>query len=283
MIDLNEYRNVKPLLKWAGGKRQIINELYKRIPEKFDYYYEPFAGGASFLIHLYNNNLIKYGLISDLNGELINFYNVIKYNLNEFLEEESNSNLPNNDIDYYKLRSEYNDIIGNNSYKIRRSILFLYFNKHAYNGLWMVNSNNKFNVPFGKYKNVNMFDYNNIYNFNIMLKNISILNSDFETAVKEAKENDFVYFDPPYEPLNKTSSFTGYTKNGFDYNEQKRLFKVFKELADKNVNIMLSNSYNEKMLELYNEFNITIVNVNRFINSDASKRTGLKEIIVTNY
>jgi len=282
MINTNEYGSVKPLLKWAGGKRQIINELYKRIPEKFNYYYEPFVGGASFLIHLYNNNLIKYGTISDLNGELINFYNVIKYNLNEFLEEEKNSNLPN-DTEYYELRTEYNDIIGDNNYNIRRAILFLYFNKHAYNGLWRVNSSNKFNVPFGKYKNVNMFDYNNIYNFNIMLKNINILNSDFETAVKEAKEKDFVYFDPPYEPLNKTSYFTGYTKNGFDYNEQKRLFNVFKELTDKKVNVMLSNSYNEKMLELYNEFNIDIVNVNRFINSDASKRTGLKEIIVTNY
>ena len=282
MININGYGSVKPLLKWAGGKRQIINELYKRIPEKFNYYYEPFAGGASFLIHLYNNNLIKYGAISDLNGELINFYNVIKYNLNEFLEEEKKDNLPNN-IEYYNLRDEYNDIIGDNNYKIRRAVLFLYFNKHAYNGLWRVNSNNKFNVPFGKYKNVNMFDYNNIYNFSIMLKNINIFNSDFETVVKEAKENDFVYFDPPYQPLNKTSYFTGYTKSGFDYDEQKRLFKVFKGLADKNVNVMLSNSYNEKMLELYNEFNINIVNVNRFINSDASKRTGLKEIIVTNY
>lgn len=282
MININGYGSVKPLLKWAGGKRQIINELFRRIPEKFNFYYEPFAGGASFLIHLYNNNLIKYGVISDLNGELINFYNVIKYNLNEFLEEEKKDNLPNN-IEYYNLRDEYNDIIGDNNYKIRRAVLFLYFNKHAYNGLWRVNSNNKFNVPFGKYKNVNMFDYNNIYNFNIMLKNINILNSDFETVVKEAKETDFVYFDPPYEPLNKTSYFTGYTKNGFDYDEQKRLFKVFKGLADKNVNVMLSNSYNEKMLELYNEFNINIVNVNRFINSDASKRTGLKEIIVTNY
>lgn len=282
MININGYGSVKPMLKWAGGKRQIINELYKRIPEKFNYYYEPFAGGASFLIHLYNNNLIKYGIISDLNGELINFYNVIKYNLNAFLEEEKNSNLPN-DIEYYNLREEYNDIIGDNNYKIRRAVLFLYFNKHAYNGLWRVNSNNKFNVPFGKYKNVNMFDDNNIYNFSIMLKNINIFNSDFEIVIKEAKENDFVYFDPPYQPLNKTSYFTGYTKNGFDYDEQKRLFKVFKGLADKNVNVMLSNSYNEKMLELYNEFNIDTVNVNRFINSDASKRTGLKEIIVTNY
>jgi DNA adenine methylase len=282
MININGYGSVKPLLKWAGGKRQIINELFKRIPKKFNFYYEPFAGGASFLIHLYNNNLIKYGTISDLNGELINFYNVIKYNLNEFLEEEKKDNLPNN-IEYYNLRDEYNNIIGDNNYKIRRAVLFLYFNKHAYNGLWRVNSNNKFNVPFGKYKNVNMFDYNNIYNFNIMLKNINILNSDFEAVVKETKENDFVYFDPPYEPLNKTSYFTGYTKNGFDYNEQERLFKVFKGLADKNVNVMLSNSYNEKMLELYNEFNIDIVNVSRFINSDASKRTGLKEIIVTSY
>lgn len=227
--------------------------------------------------------MINNALISDLNGELINFYNVIKYDLNEFLEYVKNNNLKNDSIDYYKLRDEYNNIIGNNNYKIRRAVLFLYFNKHAYNGLWRVNSNNKFNVPFGKYKTVNIFDYNNIFNFSVMLKNIEILNSDFEITAGKAQKNDFVYFDPPYQPLNKTSSFTGYTKNGFDYKEQLRLFKVFRELTDKGVNVMLSNSYNDKMMELYNEFKIDIVNVNRFINSNASKRQGLKEIIVTNY
>ncbi len=283
MLNLNEYRNVKPLLKWAGGKRQIIDELYKKIPEKFNYYYEPFAGGASFLIHLYNNNIIHKATISDLNSELINFYEVIKCSLNDFLDYIKNNNLKNDSDLYYSLRDRYNEIIGNGQYKIERSVLFLYFNKHAYNGLWRVNSSNKFNVPFGKYKTVNMFDYDNIHDFSIMLKNIEILNSDFELTVKNAGEGDFVYFDPPYQPLNKTSSFTGYTKNGFDYNEQKRLLNVFKSLADKNVYLILSNSYSNDIIDLYKEFNITIVNVNRFINSNPSKRTGIKEIIVTNY
>ncbi len=283
MLNINEYRNVKPLLKWAGGKRQIINDLYKLIPTKFNYYYEPFIGGASFLIHLYNKRLINEASISDLNDELINFYNVIKHKLNEFLEYQKNNNFKNENVDYYRLRDEYNNIIGNDNYNVRRAVLFLYFNKHAYNGLWRVNSNNKFNVPSGKYKTVNMFDYDNISNFSLMLKRIDIRNSDFELTVRDAEENDFVYFDPPYDPLNKTSSFTGYTKNGFDYDEQMRLFKVFKELTDRKVNVMLSNSYSDKMKLLYQEFNINIVNVNRFINSDVSKRQGLKEIIVTNY
>ncbi len=283
MLNTMEYRNVKPLIKWAGGKRQLINELYQRIPINFNCYYEPFIGGASFLVYLYNMNIINKAVISDLNAELINFYNVIKYNEDEFLLNIKNQELKNDSETYYKLRERFNCIKGNNEYKIERAVLFIYLNKHAYNGLWRVNSKNFFNVPFGKYKNVNIINYGNVHNFHIMLKKINILNLDFEMAVKNASENDFVYFDPPYMPLNKTSYFTGYTKEGFNYSDQIRLFNVFKELTDKNVKLMLSNSYSDYIIDLYKEFNISIVNANRFINSDKNKRTGSKELIITNY
>ncbi|WMT50567.1 MAG: DNA adenine methylase [Ferroplasma sp.] len=275
--------NIKPLLKWAGGKRQLNEALYKRIPEHFGKYFEPFLGGASFLVNLYNHGRINNAIVSDLNTELINFYRVIKDCPDVFINAMNKIQLNNDAGTYYSNRAQFNEILGNIEFSLQRSILFLYLNKHCYNGLWRVNSSGKFNVPYGRYKTVNMLDKENLYGFSSMLQNIEIENLDFESCVKGAHKNDFVYFDPPYQPLNKTSSFTGYTYQGFNFNEQLRLFKVFQSLTASSVKVMLSNSYSEEIKELYNDFNIEVVDAKRYINSVGTGRTGAKELIITNY
>lgn len=274
---------IKPLLKWAGGKRQLNDTLYNNIPASFEDYFEPFLGGASFLVNLYNHGIINKAVVSDLNPELINFYSVIKYDPDEFIIRMGEMKLTNDRDTYYLNRARFNEITGDAKFSLERSILFLYLNKHSYNGLWRVNSSSKFNVPYGKYKTVNMLDRDNLYNFSLMLKNIQIENLDFEICVDSTKRNDFVYFDPPYQPLNKTSSFTGYTYQGFNFNEQVRLYNVFMKLTGKGVKVMLSNSYSDEIRKLYSKFNIITVDAKRYINSVGTGRTGAKELIITNY
>jgi len=217
---------LKPLVKWAGGKRQLLPELTKRLPEKWKTYYEPFVGGGALLIELYKKKMLKSAVISDLNEELINLYCVVKNRPYELIEMLSNADFKNEKETYLKLRERFNEIIGNPEYSIERAALLLYLNKHCYNGLWRVNKAGKFNVPFGRYKNPSMPSRKHILEFSSMLKSVEILNLDFEKAVSFASEGDFVYFDPPYQPVSETAYFTDYTSTGFDYSEQKRLAKV---------------------------------------------------------
>lgn len=274
---------LKPLVKWAGGKRQILPELIKRVPENWNVYYEPFIGGGALLIELYNRGKINFAVISDLNAELINLYKVIKYKPYELIAELKNTEFKNDRETYFKLRERFNEIIGNPEYSVERAALFVYLNRHCYNGLWRVNRSGKFNVPFGRYKNPSMPSDEAILEFSKMLEKVKIFNVDFEDAVKDAKKGDFVYFDPPYQPVSKTAYFTDYTSYGFDYSEQKRLARVAKELSKKGVYVMVSNSNTEEIKDLYADFHIFVINANRFINSRADKRKGAREVIITNY
>jgi len=274
---------LKPLVKWAGGKRQLLSELVDRLPKKWETYYEPFVGGGALLIELYRRRMLKSAVISDLNGELINLYNVVKNCPYELIKILSNIEFKNEKDTYLKLRERFNEIIGNPKYSIERAALFLYLNKHCYNGLWRVNKAGKFNVPFGRYKSPNMPSRELILEFSNMLRNVQILNIDFEKAVSSAHKGDFVYFDPPYQPVSETAYFTDYTSKGFDYSEQKRLAKVCKRLTKKGVYVMVSNSNTDEIKNLYDSFYIFIVNANRFINSKADRRRGATEVIITNY
>ncbi|KUJ94434.1 MULTISPECIES: DNA adenine methylase [Archaeoglobus] len=274
---------LKPLVKWAGGKRQLLPELIKRVPSNWDTYYEPFVGGGALLIELYNQRRLKSAVISDLNEELINLYKVVKNNPAELIEALNNPHFKNEKETYLKLRKRFNEIIGNPEYSVERASLFLYLNKHCYNGLWRVNKKGKFNVPFGRYTNPSMPSEELILEFSKMLKNVEILNYDFEEAVKSSREGDFVYFDPPYQPVSDTAYFTDYTSQGFDYSEQKRLAKVCKKLSKRGVYVMVSNSNTDEIKELYDDFYIFVVNANRFINSKADRRKGATEVIITNY
>ena len=274
---------LKPLVKWAGGKRQILPELMKRLPKNWETYYEPFVGGGALLIELYKRRMLKSAVISDLNEELINLYNVVKNYPHKLVEMLNNTEFKNERDTYLKLRERFNEIIGNPEYCIERAALFLYLNKHCYNGLWRVNKAGKFNVPFGRFKNPSMPSQELILEFSNMLRNVEILNVDFEKAVSSAYQGDFVYFDPPYQPVSETAYFTDYTSRGFDYSEQKRLAKVCKKLTKKGVYVMVSNSNTDEIKDLYDNFYIFIVNANRFINSKADRRRGATEVIITNY
>jgi|YelNatPaOPRAMG01_1025707.scaffolds.fasta_scaffold66880_1 DNA adenine methylase len=269
----------KPILKWAGGKRQILSILINNIPDKFNTYYEPFIGGAALLISLYSLNRVADSVISDTNTDLYNLYKTIKEDPQQLIDELNNIKFKNNKDDYYKARELFNS----SSDPIKRSALLIYLNRHGYNGLYRVNSNNKFNVPFGRYNNPGMPSADNIMALSKLFQSCIIMNSDFEITVKNAKKMDFVYFDPPYMPLSKTSYFTGYTQLGFDEKDQERLARTFMELSDKGIYVMESNSSTDFIKDLYRNFNLLEVNARRNINSIGNKRNSINELIITNY
>ncbi|CAC11782.1 probable site-specific DNA-methyltransferase (adenine-specific) [Thermoplasma acidophilum] len=266
-------------MKWAGGKRQLLPILLKYSPAKFNTYYEPFIGGAALLISLYSLNKIKSAVVSDTNKDLYNLYKTMKENPLKLIAALKDLKFKNNREDYYEARSLFNSTED----PVKRSALLIYLNRHGYNGLYRVNSENKFNVPFGRYSNPRMPSSENIMAFSNILKSCTILNLDFEMAVSHATRGDFVYFDPPYMPLNRTSYFTEYTNSGFDEKDQERLFRVYYELSKRGVYVMESNSSTEFIKELYKDFCIIEVDAKRNINSIGNRRNGIKELIITNY
>lgn len=274
---------LRPFVKWAGGKRQLLDEIGKRLPDNWNTYYEPFVGGGALLVNLQNGRRISKAVISDLNGELVNLYTVIKHSPEQLIAALSNEEFENSEDSYKKQKGEFNMLTGRPGNEIKRAALLIYLNKHGYNGLWRVNSNGKFNVPFGRYIKRSMPSELAIRSFSRMLKNVTILHRDFEQTVKPAKIGDFVYFDPPYHPLSKTANFTDYNSDGFTFADQKRLAGVFRDLSKKRVRLMLSNSKVPEIEELYEGFTIDTVEAKRFINCNSRRRNGTREIIVTNY
>lgn len=271
---------MKPLLKWVGGKRQLMNEIKKRIPQKYNEYYEPFLGGASVLLELKPD--IAY--VNDINSELINVYNVVKKSPGELAE---NLKFHRNESEYfYELRSfdrnkkKYEKL--NNTEKASRII---YLNKTCYNGLYRVNSRGELNAPFGRYKNPQICDEENINSLSEYFngKQIYFFNKDFEQFLKNCKKDDFVYLDPPYDPISESSSFTGYNAGGFSRHEQIRLRDVCNELNEKGVKFLLSNSSTDFIKDIYSDYIIEEVDAKRNINSKASKRGKIKELLVRNY
>lgn len=271
---------MKPIVKWAGGKRQLLPYINEMLPKHFNNYFEPFAGGLAVLFELQPKNAI----INDINKELINLYNHVKNNPNEVMKILTNIDKMHELSEdckayYYTQRDIFNNDIG--SMSIEQAARFIYINKHAFNGLYRVNSSGLFNVPFNTKKSGKSFEKDNILEVSKYLKNVKILHGDFKDAVKNAQKGDFVFFDSPYAPINPTS-FTDYTKEGFGYDDHVRLSDLYKDLTKKGVYCMLTNHNTELINELYNDFNIKVVNVKRMINSDASNRVG-QEVIITNY
>ncbi len=274
MLETNvKAKDSKPFVKWVGGKRQLIGEIHKRKPLNFNRYYEPFIGGGA----IFFSNGFNKAVISDVNQELINVYNVIKKIVEDLII--SLKKHPYNEEYFYELRKKDTSELNN----VERASRFIYLNKTCYNGLYRVNKKGKFNVPFGKYKSPLICDEDNLRAVNSKLRKAKILCTDFEKCVLTASKKDFVYFDPPYMPLSSTSYFVGYSKDGFAYDEQLRLRNVFKKLSEKGIYCMLSNSYTKEVKELYSEFNIDTVKAGRAINSKATGRGKIKEVIITNY
>ncbi|HUH78749.1 MAG TPA: DNA adenine methylase [Methanoregula sp.] len=272
-----------PLVKWAGGKRQLLKRLNGRLPQSWGTYFEPFVGGGALLVDLHNQGKIKTAVISDLNSELINFYRVVQRKPEELIEELKDPLFQNTPESFREVKAGFNEIIGTNKNAVRRAAFLIYLNKHGFNGLWRVNSRGKYNVPFGSHAKRNIPSDQSILNFHAMLSRVTILNKDFEAVVKNARKNDLVYFDPPYQPISKTARFTGYNPDGFKFEDQERLAKVFGRLSDRGVLVMLSNSRIQVIEDLYEGFTIREVEAKRFINCNGQRRKGIFEIIVTNY
>jgi DNA adenine methylase len=274
----------KPFVKWAGGKRQLIPEIEKHLPEKFGSYYEPFLGGGALLFHLISENHNLKGYVSDLNSDLVLAYVTIRDKIDDLLkslQKHSENYFSNSKTYYYSIRES---VPKSQVEKVSR---LLFLNRTCFNGLYRVNSKGKFNVPLGRYSNPNIVQEDNLRTVNQFLNNnkISIRCQDFATTVESVKKGDFVYFDPPYQPISKTANFTSYTNTNFGFNDLKRLAKVSNQLAKKGANVLLSNSSSKQVLDLFSKknWNITKIEANRAINSDSKKRTGHYELLIKNY
>ncbi len=272
----------KPFVKWAGGKRSIINDLVKLSPNEFNTYYEPFAFGGALLFELQP----KRAVINDYNKELMNVYSCIKdeKKFNLMIKELDRHESLHSEKHYYEVRGlDKNKKKFNKISDYKRAARTIYLNKACFNGLYRVNSSGEFNVPFGKKNKINTYDGINlgiIYYF-LNANDIKILSEDFEESVKDAKRGDFIYFDPPYD--SDTSTFNSYTENGFSKDEQRRLAKVFKDLDKRGCYVMVSN-YNTKLVkELYSGYNFHKVVAPRNIGAKAKDRGAVEEVIITNY
>lgn len=275
----------KPFIKWVGGKRGLLEQILPLFPTEFKNYYEPFLGGGSLFFELYSKGLLKDKrvVLSDINDELINAYKVVKDSPNELLENLKNYKKQHSKEFYYKIRELDRDENFKNISPIDRATRFIYLNKTCFNGLYRVNKRGYFNTPIGSYKNPNIVESEVILSASEALQDVIILNQSFDEVVNMADANDLVYFDPPYYPLNETSNFTSYDSNCFLENEQKKLFEVFKILDDKGCFVIESNSDTEFIKNLYREFDIKTVYMNRFINSKSSSRGKISEVLIRNF
>ncbi|MBQ2909271.1 MAG: DNA adenine methylase [Bacilli bacterium] len=273
----------KPFVKWAGGKRQIIDKLLKLVPVEYDTYYEPFVGGGALLFELSP----KKAVINDSNKELMNVYKILSTDkgYEETLKLLNTYEKKHDEAFYYKIRNLDKDkekFAKLNDYE--RAARTIYLNKACFNGLYRVNSKGEFNVPFNKKLKINTYDGQNMTLAYVYFQTnkITMLSTDFEEAVKDAKKGDFIYFDPPYDSEND-DTFNSYTEEGFGKEEQRRLARVYKELSDRGCYVMLSNHNTTLINELYNEFNIHVISAKRNINSKGEKRGKVEEVIITNY
>ena len=272
----------KPFVKWAGGKRQILDKLKEFVPEEFNTYYEPFIGGGALFFELSP----KKAVINDSNEELMNVYKVLcdEEKFNKMARTLNNHEVKHSEEYYYEIRNkDRSKSAFARLADYTRAARTIYLNKACFNGLYRVNSKNEFNVPFGKKEKVNTYEGSNLNLISYYLTNndIKILCEDFESSVATAKKGDFIYFDPPYD--SDTSTFNSYTEDGFGKEEQVRLARVFKELSDKGCYVMLSNHNTKLVNELYEGFNIHVIEAKRNINSNGKKRGKVEEVIITNY
>lgn len=273
--------NLAPFVKWAGGKRQLLPQIKERMPEQFNNYYEPFVGGGAVTFEL----LPEKAVVNDINKSLVNAYRQICDAPDAFLEainKLDNDMWEDGKAYYYSLRELYNDKMMKAEYDVELAALFVFINKHCFNGLYRVNGKGLFNVPYNNSRKASV-DEKSIREISEYLKKVTILEGDFEVACESAKEGDFVFIDSPYAPLNPTS-FESYTKEGFDIESHKRLAELFDELTARGCYCMLTNHNTELINELYGNkgYRIDVVSVKRMINSDASNRVG-EEVIICNY
>ncbi len=288
---------VSPILKWAGGKRQLLDELYSRFPNSYAHYHEPFFGGGALFFDLEPSN----GSINDTNDRLINFYEHVRDRPEELIDTLRSFDDPESDPDpdrrfsdtnrkgkeiknyYYQQRELFNNRPYDDDYdELEEAALLLYLNRTCYNGLYRENSSGGFNVPIGRYSNPDWVRAEEIRKASHVLEDTEIRNTGFEYILEVAEEDDLVYFDPPYEPMSPTAYFTDYSAEGFGKEDQEQLRDVAQKLDERGVNVILSNS--GVMYEMYDEagFYVEVEGATRAINSDAENRDEVDEVIATN-
>src|SRR5712692_4777399 len=269
-------QNASPFIKWAGGKGQLLGQLEPFFPAPGTYrrYFEPFLGGGAVFFHLQPARAV----LTDLNDELINAYEVIRDHLDELLDSMRKHH---DDTEYfYWVRALSPDQLN----PVRRASRFIFLNKRCYNGLYRVNSKGLFNVPIGRYKHPpRIFDEDNLRSISGLLRHAELRAGSYELVLARAGAGDFVYLDPPYQPLSPTANFTRYTKASFDEADQARLAEVLHELDGRGARFLLNNHDTRQLRRMYGGFHIEMATANRMINSRADRRRGVAELIVTNY
>ena len=292
----------KPFIKWVGGKGQLLSEINKLYPvelgKNINKYAEIFVGGGAVLFDILSKYKLDEVYISDKNLELINTYKSIRddvgiliKSLKEMEEQYTSLNNENRKLYYYEKRREYNNLkINIEENNIEKAVLFIFLNKTCFNGLYRVNKKGEFNVPMGAYKKPKICDKENLKNVSLTLRNVKIVYADYRESEKFIDDKTFVYIDPPYRPLNITSSFTSYTENDFNDKEQIELAEYINVLNKKGAKIVISNSdpknndIDDNFFDkLYKNYNINRVKATRMLNSNASLRGAINELLITNY
>ncbi len=264
----------RPVLKWAGGKTQLLDRILPLLPESIDTYYEPFAGGAAVFFALAAEQRFKRAVLSDQNPDLLSVYRALQTDVAGVID--ALQRMPHSEKDYYEIRSQRPRAL------VKRAARVIYLNKTGYNGLYRVNRSGQFNVPFGRYAKPTICDAANLQAAARALKGVEILEADFEVVCEGARAGDAVYFDPPYLPLSVTSSFAAYYRHPFGVREHARLARVFRELSARGVRAVLSNSYTPESKKLFAGWEGKIVPVSRPINSKGSGRGQIDELLLEN-
>jgi len=277
--------DVKPVLKWAGGKRQLLEPILdfvaRSFPDRIQSYYEPFAGGAAVFFALAGGKKFHHAKLSDMNADLIRVYTELRDNADAVIAElEKLAALELSKENYYLVREKVR--AKRPGKDAARAARLIYLNRTGYNGLYRVNSSGEFNVPYGSYKNPRILDRPRLLAAAEALQGVELAVEDFESSCKKAKRGDFVYFDPPYVPVSKTASFAAYHSVAFTSSEHARLAETFARLTKRGVKTLLSNSDTPETRELYRAFetHTVIVHATRAINSNATRRGAVPELLV---
>lgn len=264
-----------PIVKWAGGKGRLLSQYEPYLPSQFKRYFEPFAGGAAVFFWLRTQRGSKFSAtLNDSNEELINCYKVVQSEPEPLLERLREMAAHHSQDFYYQIRAERPE------QALERAARLIYLNKTCYNGLYRVNASGGFNVPIGRYKDPSIVQEDKIRSAHTAFQGVQLWNKSFDEAALAARKGDFVYFDPPYQPLTATSNFTSYTKDQFGMEQQCHLAEIFKQLVKRGCHVLLSNSDSELVRNLYRGFRQVEIQAPRFINSKAAGRSSIAELLI---
>ena len=269
--------NATPFLKWAGGKSSLLPQLVPLFPQEFRQYHEPFLGGAAVFFHLKPSGAV----LSDINPRLVDCYLAIRDHVQDVISLLAELRNTHGKEQYYQAREDLN--CKTDLSIVERAALQIYLNKTCYNGLYRENRRGHFNVPIGRYQNPSIFSVGNLFAASTMLQRADITNASFDQILEKASAGDFVYFDPPYEPISKTSNFVSFTRHGFTSEDQARLAKTCRQLDRMGCSFIVSNSNAPLIRELYRGFSQHQIQARRRINSKATRRGPVVELVIRNY